>query len=431
MNILQSFRIALEMLKLHKLRAFLTMLGVIIGVMSVTLIVIVSQGFQSYINTEFKKVGSDTIFVFFDQFRMMKGEKVGDIDSLKIEDVDYIMQRCPTIEMASAYKELGKHNARSAVREVKDISARAIDENYIELNRIDLKSGRYMNKMDNANHANVCVISVGLEKFLFGKNQPQPKPGESASSETDQALTGKESGIGRLVNLPGITLEVVGVVAKNSTMGDNNDKQIYLPLSTSMSKWIGGRKIDLILLRARQGIKSDDAMDDVWRTLMAKSGNKKIYRIDSNESIIKVFNGVIGAAGMILAAIAALSLLVGGIGIMNIMLVSVTERTKEIGLRKAVGAKRAAILTQFVVEAGTLSMVGGLIGMGIAWSLGMLVTFITSMKDWPSPGGLATPFPLPAALMAMGFSALIGMVFGLYPAVSAAKLDPIVALRHE
>jgi putative ABC transport system permease protein len=124
-------------------------------------------------------------------------------------------------------------------------------------------------------------------------------------------------------------------------------------------------------------------------------------------------------------------LLVGGIGIMNIMLVSVTERTKEIGLRKAVGAKRGSILTQFLVEAGTLSLVGGLIGMSIAYGIGQVASMATASMHWPSKSGLEMPFPILAAVFAAMFSAMIGMVFGLYPAMSAARLDPIVALRRE
>ena len=172
-------------------------------------------------------------------------------------------------------------------------------------------------------------------------------------------------------------------------------------------------------------------MDDIWKALMLKSGNKKVYRVDSAESILLVFNGLIAAAGGLLSAIAALSLLVGGIGIMNIMLVSVTERTKEIGLRKALGAKSSLVLTQFIVEAATLALVGGLIGMGIAYGLGTVVTLITKQMKWPNDAGLATPFPVSAAIGAMGFSAFIGVIFGFYPALSASKLDPIVALRRE
>jgi putative ABC transport system permease protein len=181
----------------------------------------------------------------------------------------------------------------------------------------------------------------------------------------------------------------------------------------------------------KPGVPTQVTMDKIWEAMMAKSENRRVYRVDSSESMLNVFNGILAGAGTILAAIAALSLLVGGIGIMNIMLVSVTERTREIGLRKAVGARGATVLLQFLVEAGTLSLVGGLIGMGIAYGLGSLVTIITSNMNWPNEGGLPTPFPIVAAVFAAAFSAIVGMVFGFYPAVSAAKLDPIVALRRE
>ena len=166
----------------------------------------------------------------------------------------------------------------------------------------------------------------------------------------------------------GIALEVIGVIKKASFLGDSTARMVLVPLTTAQDKWVGGNRIDFILLRPKPGVKSDDAMDAVWQAIMIRSGNKPIYRVDSNESIAKVFTGVVAGAGVVLACIAALSLLVGGIGIMNIMLVSVTERTKEIGLRKAVGAKSGAILFQFLIEAATLSLVGGLIGMFFAWS---------------------------------------------------------------
>ena len=204
-----------------------------------------------------------------------------------------------------------------------------------------------------------------------------------------------------------------------------------MPYTTAQSKWVGGEKIDYIQTIPKDGVKPETAMDDIWKALMLKSGNRKVYRVDSAESILGVFNGLIASAGMLLSAIAALSLLVGGIGIMNIMLVSVTERTREIGLRKALGAKRNLILLQFIVESATLSLVGGLIGMAIAYTMGSAVTILTQSLKWPNESGLATPFPVPAAVGAMAFSAFIGVIFGFYPALSASRLDPIVALRRE
>ena len=408
-NVLQSFLIALGMLRLHKMRAFLTMLGVIIGVMSVTMIVMISSGFQAYINGEFKKLGSDTMFVFFDPGRRGRGQNLGTVDKLTTDDITFVMQRVQSLDIASGVMNLPSQKVLYGDKDVDNPQIYASDENFQELNRFTMIEGRTLNAHDLATQANVAVIGEELRDRLF--------PDKKA--------------IGKLIMLQGIAFEVIGIVEKTDFMGDNTGRMLLVPITTAQKKWVGGHKIDIMMLRAKQGTKVDDAMQAVWEAMMVRSGNKPIYRLDSRESILKVFGGVVGAAGAILAAVAALSLLVGGIGIMNIMLVSVTERTKEIGLRKAVGARRGSILTQFLVEAGTLSLVGGLIGMSIAFGLGQIVSAATASMHWPNKTGLEMPFPLMAAIFSAVFSAMIGMVFGLYPAMSAARLDPIVALRRE
>jgi putative ABC transport system permease protein len=409
MNVLQSFLIALGMLRLHKLRAFLTMLGVIIGVMSVTMIVMVSNGFQYYLDGQFKKLGADTMFIFFDPGRRGNGQTAGGVDGLKSDDLRFLTSRVRSLDIASGVSQVPSEKVTYGTRSMDNPLIYAADQNFQELNRNKMVAGRTINAQDVANARSVCVIGEDVRDRLFPDKQA----------------------LGKLILLPGVALEVVGVVEKQSFLGDSTARMLMVPITTAQMKWIGGRNLSMILLRAKPGYKVDDVMEDVWEAMMIRSHNKAIYRIDSNESILKVFGGIVGAAGGILAAVAALSLLVGGIGIMNIMLVSVTERTKEIGLRKAVGAKRGSILTQFLVEAATLSLIGGLIGMGIAWGLGQVVGIVTATQKWPSAEGLQSPFPIPAALMAALFSALIGVVFGLYPALSASKLDPIVALRHE
>ncbi len=409
MSILQSVLVALDMLRLHKLRAFLTMFGVIIGVMAVTMTVMISNGFQSYMTNQFSKIGAQTITIFFDGGFRGRGQSLGKLDGLKTEDLQYLRDRCSSLDILSPGVTV---NASKASFNDKSIDSPRVNGGGMEtfrLNGTELDSGRFFTQQELDNRANVCVIGIDVKDKLFPKS-----PAE-----------------GNLITIAGISVEVIGVAKKQTIFGQSNGKDIDMPFTSAQSKWIGGNKLAYIQATPKAGVKPETAMDDIWKALMLKSGNKKVYRVDSAESILSVFNSLIGAAGSLLSAIAALSLLVGGIGIMNIMLVSVTERTKEIGLRKALGAKSKLVLTQFIVEAATLALIGGLIGMGIAYGFGTVVTLITKSMKWPNEGGLATPFPVSAAIGAMGFSAFIGVIFGFYPALSASRLDPIVALRRE
>jgi putative ABC transport system permease protein len=409
MSVFQSVLVALDMLRLHKLRAFLTMFGVIIGVMAVTMTVMISNGFQTYMTNQFSKIGAKTITIVFDPGFRQRGQSVGNLDGLRYADVKMLRERCSSLDIISPSVMVP---AEKVVFNDKTLDKPRVyggNLDNLKLNAVEVEEGRLYTQEEIDGRANVGVIGTDVRDQLFGK----------------------EKAVGKLLTLSGVTVEVIGVAKKQTIFGDSNGKDIYLPFTSAQSKWIGGDKIAYIQATPKAGVKPEDAMDDIWKALMIKSQNRKVYRVDSAESILSVFNSLISSAGLLLSAIAALSLLVGGIGIMNIMLVSVTERTREIGLRKALGARRGTILLQFVVESATLSLVGGLIGMAIAYSFGSVVTVMTQQFKWPNEGGLATPFPVSAAAGAMMFSAFIGVVFGFYPALSASRLDPIVALRRE
>lgn len=405
----QAFLIALDMLRAHKLRAVLTILGVIIGVMSVTIIFMLSEGFQVYLNTQFLRLGADTIFLFYDPGRRLRGQTTGGIEGLRMSDIEYIRNRSQLIEIASAYNEIGGRTVRYGEQEMSNPRIQAVDEHFPTLNRLKIIEGRHLTERDIKERNNVCVIGVDIRSRLFGSESP----------------------IGKRILLPGITLEVVGVLEEIEFMGEGTGRTLLIPITTVQDKWLGGDDLMLILMRPKPGVTVERAMDEVWQIMMRKSGNRAIYRLDSRGSILQTFGAIIRVAGIILGAIAALSLLVGGIGIMNIMLVSVTERTREIGLRKAVGATRTAILMQFLVESATLSLAGGMIGMGLGWMIGHAGSTATKALGIMGGTGFMVSFPIWAAFFALAFSAGVGIVFGMYPAVRAASLDPIVALRAE
>ncbi|MFW5697334.1 MAG: ABC transporter permease [Fimbriimonadaceae bacterium] len=409
MSILESLRVALGMLRMHKLRAFLTMLGVIIGVMSVTLVVMLSEGFQVFIEQQFESLSPDGIFLLVDPSRLDRQNTT--ITSLTEDDKRYLQNRAKTIGVISAVGGVPNQTVKYQGEEVRDVSVEAIDENYNQIVKNTLAKGRFIDEQDVRQRANVVVISEEMAARLF---------------RDDEA-------IGKMITTPGLTLEVIGImeIVETGGPGGQNPRRMQVPVTTAQRKWTGGRDYGVFMMRPKEGVPVEEAMDDVWQLMMVRSDNKPVYRLDSSASILETFNRIIGVGQMVLAGIAALALLVGGIGIMNIMLVSVTERTKEIGLRKAIGAKRGAILTQFLVEAGTLSLVGGLIGMAIAYGLGQVATIVTKAQGLFDGQGLSAPFPVTAAIGAAVFSALIGMVFGFFPAVSASRLQPIEALRHE
>lgn len=410
MHLIEAFKIAFGMLWLHKMRAVLTMLGVIIGVMSVTSVVMLSEGFKVFIRGQFDQLSADSIFLFYDPSGLPRGQTTT-ISAITEDDREFLLERSRHVEFISAVGGAPSQRVQYQTREARDTNVTPTDQYYFDIVRHQIISGRVLEAEDIEQKRNVAVITEAVATLLF-------PDGEA---------------VGRWINMPSISLQVVGVVEnlRQGTFGNNNPRLIYMPITTAQFKWTGGRNYGALFLRPREGSSVEETQEEIWQLMMIRSNNLPIYRVDSSEGILNVFQGVIGGAGTILAAIAALSLLVGGIGIMNIMLVSVTERTKEIGLRKAVGANRFNILSQFLIESATLSMVGGAIGMAIAFGIGRMISLFTAARAIPVEGGLSAPFPMTAAIGALAFSAIIGVIFGFFPAVRAARLHPIEAMRYE
>ena len=279
MNIFESARVALEMLRMHKMRAFLTMLGVIIGVMSVTLIIMIASGFRHYLTYQFEKLGSDTIFMFYSgDFNGKRADRVANIDGLKIDDVQMLLDRVPSIDIASAAIQVPGQQVSYLDRRVKDPDVTATDQYFPDLNRVGVTEGRHIIVEDLNTRANVCVVGQEIKTKLFPSGEA----------------------IGKLITFNGITLEIVGVMEEIEMMGQSNGKDVLVPLTTAQDKWIGGESISFITTRPKPGFEVEDAMNDIWKVLMLKSGNKPIYRLDSRQTIVGVFGAIVGVAGAIL-----------------------------------------------------------------------------------------------------------------------------------
>lgn len=410
LNVLESVWVALDTLRANKLRSFLTMLGVIIGVMAVVVMVAMIEGARANVVKEFEKLGSDLIIIVFDPSeRLKRGDQGGTVEGLDLQDVEAIRQ-IKDLRLVSADRELGSKELVYRAEKL-SVPLSGTDENYLQVRNMEIGQGRYFTPEEVERGDKVVVLGSETAEKLFGK---------------------AKTPIGEDVVLDGTLVRVIGILKeKGSSFGNNPDAAVYIPLNAALSRWAGDRQVSSILAVPHTRDLTNRAMDSVWEYLMRRYNNQADFKVDTLQSILRAIGVVLNVFGVLLGGIAGLALLVGGIGIMNIMLVSVTERTREIGLRKAVGAQRFHIMVQFLIESATLATIGGLIGMGLGWLIGEGVELATKQVDMFKPDGIVFYFPVWAGVGAFLFSAGVGIVFGIYPAWRAAGLDPIVALRHE
>jgi len=409
MSVAEAFRVALQGLTANKLRSFLTMLGIIIGVGSVIIMVALGQGVANASQEAIKKLGTNVLTVVPNsQMRGGVSQGLGSQQSLKLEDVDVIRKGCPSVkEVAPEYRgnaqvKFKNQNTRTTVF--------GSTPNYFAARNLPLADGKIFDDDDVKRKAKVAVVGDSVRETLFGSLQP----------------------IGKYIKVNGQNFKVVGVTRKRGGMMFRNpDDQITIPVTTAMRRVFGVEYLGSMTVQAVSEEKMNDAQEEVIAAVSkahkVPAGEEPDIRIFSQADLSESAAQQSTFLTMLLAGVAVVSLIVGGIGIMNIMLVSVTERTREIGIRKAIGAKRKDILYQFLIESVTLSLVGGFIGIGIGIG-GSL--WMGAPSD---SGGLGFPMLLSVTPMVIsfGFSALVGVFFGIYPAMKASRLDPIEALRYE
>lgn len=415
MNFWYSILTALNNLRVNKLRSALTMLGVIIGVSAVIVMVAIVQGASARITSEFQRLGSSLIIIYYELDFKDRKTTTRRFEGMRMDDVRAIEARGDLIKEFSAELPIGQNvTAKNADRETQ-VNPNGVMPAYERLRNVQVARGRFINAEDLETWAKVCVIGEKIRKELFDEEDP----------------------LGQIIEVNGLNLTVVGVMQpKGRSLEGDADKSLFIPLTTVQKRFVGSELVGVIWAEPKDPKKINETMDQIWQILMQRHDNIPGFHVDSQENILNSINRVLAIFGIIMGSIAGLALLVGGIGIMNIMLVSVTERTREIGIRKAVGAKRRDILLQFLIESATVSGVGGLIGIAlgaaVAYTIGFVTQFVPGLED-PQTGakGIAVYLPVAFSMGAFLFASGVGVFFGIYPAIRASSLDPIQALRHE
>ncbi len=406
MIIFEAISVALAALWANKLRAMLTMLGVIIGVTSVISMIAIVQGIRQQFLDQFAGNGANLIFASYQP-------KVGTVSrggfsGLTMADAKAVQDRCTLISSVSPDVQTSVVAQVGAQR--RSVTLSGVVETFGETQNLKLSSGRFLTAADVDEWGKACVIGTKIKKNLFGTEDALGKPIRCSTDDGSE-----------------VALIVVGVLEEKDQNGGGNDfnNTVYTALPTVQKRFTGSDKINSFTARSKEISQVETAADQVWSVLKTRHPlSYKDFVVDTQTGLLGQIDTLLDGIQLVLGGVAGMALLTGGIGIMNIMLVSVTERTREIGIRKAVGATRNAILLQFVVEAMVVSGLGGLIGVSCGYG-------ISSLIDHFAHKTLPTFVPLWAAQLGFGFAVGVGLFFGIYPAFRAAKLDPITALRYE
>ena len=409
MNFGQPFRLALKSLMTSKMRALLTMLGIIIGVGAVIVITSLGNGMQNMMNEQFEKLGANLVQV---QLFMYGGDSrsVDPDDMYELVDKypQYISGVTPYVSAQLAVRQGSEDFERTSIYGVGETF---LNERGATMSGQNLGKGRFISYIDAARYQNVCVIGAYLEEEAF-----------------------QGDALGKQLSIGGEHFTVIGVLEKNSDMSEGSgDDIIYLPYTTAL-RLSGSADASMYMFTSTSKDTAATAKGIIENRLYKTFQSSDYYFVMTSAEMMDAMNAMMGTMMAVLVAIAAISLLVGGIGIMNIMLVSVTERTREIGIRKSLGAKRKDIRGQFIIEAGTTSAIGGVLGILVGIGLASLAGSLIGGMMTSSMGGGSTFSAVPnlsSVAVAFGVSVGIGILFGYLPAKKAAALNPIDALRYE
>jgi putative ABC transport system permease protein len=395
-------QLALAALLRNKMRSLLTMLGIVIGVAAVIMMQMMGRGATAYVGEAISGLGNNMLFVLPGISKGMNTATQG-VPLFTAPDIDAIRRQAREVALVAPAGQRPMRAVHGANNRTTNVSG--VTREYFQIRDLGVSSGRMMNADEERRGELVCLVGQTIVDTLWGGDSP----------------------LGQDLRLHDISCRVVGVVeAKGSTFGSDRDDIVFLPFTAFSRRIVGSDRINFIIASAVAADRVDDATEEIRRVLRRRRhvlpGDDDDFTVRDPREIESLLTSVTGVLTTLLAGVAAVSLVVGGIGIMNIMLVSVTERTREIGVRLAIGARAGDILTQFLVEATTLSTIGGIIGIMFGLGGGYAVS-----------RGLALPYVVPgiAAPVAFCVSVLVGVVFGVVPARKASRLNPLAALRFE
>jgi putative ABC transport system permease protein len=416
MPVRQDFRenlgLAFDTIRTHKLRSFLAVLGVLIGVALIILVVGLVQGFRVSISEEIASEGLDTAWVArFNQGPGLNGRRPKEERERKpltFEDAQAVMTQCPAVKQTavSVFEWTQPHTVRYQSNQVAGGEFRGTFPAYLEVySNANIKAGRFFTETENDHRENVVVLGENIATALFGK---------------------VERALDKQVLVDGVNFLVIGVLEKPVGLFGtaDEDRRVVMPYYTFFKIYPASFELAMRILAypGRLPVAVDQVREVLRRRRNVPYDKPDTFAIQTNVEMVKQFNDIIGGVVLVIVVLSSIGLLIGGMGVMNIMLVSVTERTREIGVRKAIGARSRDITWQFLFEAMTLTGTGGLIGILVGSAIVMLIPVVSSLK---------AIVPLWAVVVGFTVSVSIGLIFGVWPATKAAKLNPVEALRYE